>query len=100
VGKPIQIGRGFDRAYRLSRCRGFLVQTHEGKRIGTVSELHYRSRLDQPDELAVQRGLLGLQRLVYRADQVEAILWSEQRLVLIADAKAVPSSRLYAAPAP
>jgi hypothetical protein len=43
--EPIQIpvGHGFDRAYWLSRCEGFLVEDAAGMRIGTVVELHDHS---------------------------------------------------------
>ena len=93
--EPIQfpIGRGFDRAYWLSRCRGFLVQDGDGMRIGTVVELHYRSRLDQPDELAVRAGRFGHRLLIYRTEAVRTILPSEARLVLAAGASPIRTGR-------
>jgi hypothetical protein len=99
--KQIQfpIGHGGERAYRLSRCTGFLVINSDGRRTGMVSELHYQSRLDQPDEVVVHGGILGLQRLVYPADAITEIIPSERRLILAPDAKAVPSSRLHPSPA-
>ena len=91
--EPIQfpIGRGADRAYELSRCQGFLVQDAEGMRIGTVVELHYRSRLDQPDELAVRAGRLGHRLLIYRAEAVQTIFPSQARLVLARGASPIRS---------
>ncbi len=76
------IGHGADRPYWLSRCEGFLVQDQEGTRIGTVVELHYRSRLDQPDELAVRAGRFGQRLLTYPADAIETILPMQARLLL------------------
>ena len=76
MGEPIQfpVGRGFDRPYWLSRREGFLVEDAEGMRVGTVVELHYHSRVDQPDELAVRAGRFGHRLLIYRTEAVQAIL--------------------------
>jgi hypothetical protein len=95
MGEPIQfpVGRGFDRPYWLSRCEGFLVQDAEGMRVGTVVELHYHSRVDQPDELAVRAGRLGHRLLIYRTEAVEAILPSKARLVLVSGAVPIGSGR-------
>ena len=95
MGEPIEfpVGRGFDRAYWLSRCEGFLVQDSDGMRIGTVVELHYYSRLDQPDELAVRVGRLGHRQLIYPAQAVQTILPSKARLVLAAGAAPIGSGR-------
>ena len=83
MGEPIQfpVGRGFDRAYWLSRCEGFLVQDAEGMRIGTVVEFHYHSRVDQPDELAVRAGRFGHRLLVYRTEAVQEIMPGPRALV-------------------
>jgi hypothetical protein len=91
--EPIQIpiGHGFDRAYWLSRCEGFLVEDAAGNRIGTVVELHYRSRLDQPDALAVRAGRLGLRLLLYPAEAVETIQAEQGRLVLATQAAPIRS---------
>lgn len=86
-------GHGFDRAYWLSRCEGFLVEDAAGMRIGRVMELHYVSRLDQPDVLAVRAGRLGLRVLIYPAEAVQAILPTEGRLVLAAGAAPTGSGR-------
>jgi hypothetical protein len=95
MGEPIQfpVGRGFDRRYWLSRCEGFLVQDAEGMRVGRVVELHYHSRVDQPDELAVRAGRLGHRLLIYRTEAVEAILPGKARLVLAAGAAPIGSGR-------
>jgi hypothetical protein len=85
----LPVGHGFDRSYWLSRCEGFRVEDAEGMHIGSVVELHYRSRLDQPDELAVRGGLLGRRLLLYRADSVHTIIPAQARLVLALGA--VPS---------
>lgn len=89
------IGRGFDRPYWLSRCEGFRVEREGGRRVGTVLELHYRSRLDQPDELAVRAGRLGHRLLIFGADAVETIWPSQARLVLAADAVPIKSGRRH-----
>ena len=95
MGEPIQfpVGRGFDRPYWLSRCEGFLVQDAEGMRIGTVVELRYHSRVDQPDELAVRAGRFGHRLLIYRTEAVQTILPSKTRLVLAAGASPIGSGR-------
>jgi len=93
--EPIQfpIEHGFDRAYWLSRCKGFLVEDEEGMRIGKVYELHYRSRLDQPDELAVRAGPFGHRLLIYHTEAVQTILPNQARLVLAADASPIRSGQ-------
>lgn len=83
-----------DRAYMLTRCQGFLVQAADGNRIGTVIELHYRSRLDQPDELAVRTGLFGHRLLICPTATVEQIIPGEHRLLLAAGATPISSRRL------
>lgn len=77
-----------DRAYWLCRCEGFLVCRGDGERLGRVAELHYLSRLDQPDELTVPVGLFGLRRRTYPVEAVQEILAHEQRLILAPDAVA------------
>jgi hypothetical protein len=87
------IGHGFDRGYWLSRCKGFVIADADGGRIGAVVELHYRSRLDQPDELAVRAGRFWRRRLIYRVSAVETIVPRESRLVLAAGAAPITSGR-------
>ncbi len=86
-----------------------MVESAEGMRIGRVVELHYGSRLDQPDELAVQAGRFGLRLLVYPAEAVKSIHPGEQRLILTrvqprpragAAAAATPRPELGYAPQP
>ena len=86
-------GGGYDRTYWLSRCVGFLVVSADGMRIGTVVELHYHSRVDQPDELAVRVGRFGHRLLVYRTEAVQAILPGKARLVLAAGVSPISSGR-------
>ena len=62
-------------------------------RIGTVVELHYRSRLDQPDELVVRAGHFGHRLLIYRSEAVGTILPSEARLVLAVGAWPIRTGR-------
>jgi hypothetical protein len=75
-------GGGYDRTYWLSRCVGFLVVSADGMRIGTVVELRYGSRLDQPDELVVRAGRLGHRQLAYSVQTVQTIVPAQARLVL------------------
>jgi hypothetical protein len=82
----LPVGHGLDRSYWLSGCEGFRVEDADGMRIGTVVELHYRSRLDQPDALAVRGGRLGHRWLLYRAESVHTIIPAQARLVLAAGA--------------
>jgi hypothetical protein len=93
--EPIQfpIGHGFDRAYWLSRCEGFLVEGADGTRIGVVVELHYRSRLDQPDELAVRAGRFGQRLLIYPVEAVQTIRPNQARLLLAAGSAPIRSGR-------
>jgi len=84
---------GFDSAYWLSRCAGFLVVSGDGMRIGTVVELRYGSRLDQPDELVVRAGRLGHRLLVYSVESVEMIEPEQARLVLTPGASPIGSTR-------
>jgi hypothetical protein len=92
---PIEFprGRGFDRAYWLSRCEGFLVESADGSRIGTVVDLHYRSRLEQPDELVVRAGWLGRRLLIYSAEAVQTVVPGKARLILAAGATPSGNSR-------
>jgi hypothetical protein len=62
-------------------------------RVGTVVELHYHSRVDQPDELAVRAGRFGHRLLIYRTEAVHAILPGKARLVLAAGAVPIGSGR-------
>ena len=62
-------------------------------RIGRVVELHYHSRVDQPDELAVRAGRIGHRLLTYRTEAVQTILPSKARLVLAAGAAPIASGR-------
>jgi len=94
VGKVLEFppGGGFDRSYWLSRCAGFLVVTADGMRVGTVVELRYRSRLDQPDQLIVRAGRFGHRALVYSVQSVETITPAEARLVLTSGAAPIGSN--------
>lgn len=77
-----------DRAYWLSRCARFRVETADGTPLGRVEEVHYFARLDQPDELIVRVGLFGLRRLSVPVEAVRRINPSEQRLTLAPEASA------------
>jgi hypothetical protein len=77
-----------DRAYWLSRCERFRVETADGTPLGRVEEVHYYARLDQPDELIVRVGLFGLRRLNVPVEAVRRINPSEQRLTLAPEASA------------
>jgi hypothetical protein len=74
--------RGFDRDYWLSRCEGFRVETAEGRPVGAVVELQYRSTVDRPDRLVVRRGWFATRVLIVPVASVAAILPGEERVVL------------------
>jgi hypothetical protein len=74
--------RGFDRAYWLSRCDGFLVETAEGRPVGRVVELQYRSEVELPDRLVVRGGWFARRVRIVPVASVAAILPSEDRIVL------------------
>ncbi|SRR5712691_7896711 len=74
--------RGFDRAYWLSRCEGFRVETADGSAVGTVVELHYRSDVERPDTLVVRGGWFAKRVSIVPVVGVAAILPGEQRIVL------------------
>jgi hypothetical protein len=74
--------RGFDRAYWLSRCQGFRVETGDGRRLGSVVDLQYRSNVGQPDRLVVRRHWIGRRVEIVSVSSVAAILPGEERIVL------------------
>jgi hypothetical protein len=72
----------FDLDYRLCRCEGFRVDSPGGHE-GVVQEVHFLSRLDRPDALAVRTGL-GFRRRIrlIPVDEVEEVSLGEERVVL------------------
>ena len=71
----------FDDDYWLCRCEGFRVYT-SGRRVGVITELRFRSRLDRPDELVVRGGLLGNRVVVVAVDEVADVLPRQERIML------------------
>jgi hypothetical protein len=71
----------FDLDYRLCRCEGFRVDSPAG-RVGVVREVHFRSRIDRPDALAVKTGFLGPVLLI-PVDDVAEVSLREERVVLL-----------------
>jgi hypothetical protein len=80
-------GASFDRAYWLSHCEGFRVDTVNGH-LGFVEEI--RSG-DNPDGavLAVRAGLLGRRIVLVPARDVEFIVPRAQRLWLHSPARII-----------
>jgi hypothetical protein len=74
--------RGFDRDYWLSRCEGFRVETAEGRPVGAVVELRYRSAVERPDRLVVRGGRFATRVVIVPVASVAAIVPGEERLVL------------------
>ncbi|MGZ4371755.1 MAG: hypothetical protein ACXVRK_02905 [Gaiellaceae bacterium] len=70
-----------DDDYWLKRCEGFSVEGPDGD-LGVVSEVHYRSQLDRPDELVVRSGLLGNRLTVVPVSEVIEVRPEAGRIVL------------------
>lgn len=71
----------WDHSYWLCRCQSFRVDSPAG-RIGRVVEIRFGSRLDRPDALVIQSGLLGQQRLTVPVTEVDQVVPAQQRLLL------------------
>ena len=71
----------FDLDYRLCRCEGFRVDS-PGGRVGVVQEVHFRSRVDRPDVLAVRTGLLA-PLLLIPVEEVAEVSLGDERVVLL-----------------
>jgi hypothetical protein len=69
-----------DLDYRLCRCEGFDVDSPDG-RVGVVQEVHFYSRIDRPDALAVRTGFLG-RLLMIPVDDVAEVSLRDERVVL------------------
>lgn len=85
MSRPIELSRDvvLDEDYWLCRCDGFAVEA-EGRRLGVVAELRYRSRHDRPDQLVVYGGVFGNRVLVVPIQDVEHVVPREQRVELTA----------------
>ena len=70
----------FDLDYRLCRCEGFRVDSPRGRE-GVVQEVHFRSRVDRPDALAV-RTRLRRRLLLIPVDEVAEVSLREEIVVL------------------
>ena len=71
----------WDHDYWLCRCQGFRLDSPAG-RFGRVVEVRYGSRLDRPDTLVVQCGLLRKRRLTVQVSDVDKVVPAQQRLLL------------------
>ena len=70
----------FDLDYRLCRCEGFRVDSPRGCE-GVVQEVHFCSRVDRPDALAV-RTRLRRRLVLIPVDEVAEIFLRDERVVL------------------
>ena len=89
MSRRIELSRdaALDEDYWLCRCDGFGVEA-EGRRLGVVAELRYRSRHDRPDQLVIYGGVFGNRKLVVPLAEVEHVVPRERRVVL----RALPES--------
>jgi hypothetical protein len=71
----------FDRDYWLCRCEGFRVDCPTG-RVGRVEEGRFGSRIDRPDLLVIQGGVLGRRRLLVPVADVEEVVPRQERIVV------------------
>jgi CelD/BcsL family acetyltransferase involved in cellulose biosynthesis len=70
-----------DRAYWLSNCEGFRVDSPQG-RFGLVEAVMFRSRPNEPDALIVRSGLLARRLVLVPLEDVAEVLPRRQRIVL------------------
>lgn len=88
-----------DEDYWLRHCEGFQVDD-DGRRLGVVECVAYRSRADVPDVILVRSGRLHLHVAVVAVRDVVEIRPAERRLVVQSRAPAdLAPSRAPAAPA-
>jgi hypothetical protein len=71
----------YDNDYWLCRCEGFHVD-RSTERLGVVTEVRFRSRLDRPDELVVRGGMLGNRVQVIPVQEIAEVLPREERITL------------------
>jgi hypothetical protein len=76
----------FDADHWLSQSEGFAVESPCAGRIGIIESLRFYSRHDRPDELVVRVGRLGRRSITIRAEDVDAVLPREKKLILRSDA--------------
>jgi hypothetical protein len=83
--RRVELTRNFvlDHDYWLCRCDGFRVEA-DGRKLGVVAELRFRTRHDRPDALVVYGGVLGNRVLVVPAGDVAGVVPREERVVLAA----------------
>lgn len=81
--RPIELQRkiALDEDYWLGHCEGFRVEA-EGRRLGVVAAVRFRSRLECPDELVVCAGLFGKRVLLVPGGEVAAVIPRDELLVL------------------
>lgn len=78
---PVHSGDVPGRAYSLTRCEGFRVDSPAGE-VGFVEGLRFASRIDQPDLLEVRGGRFGRQVRLIPVEEVEEISIDDERLVV------------------
>ena len=67
--------------YWLRRCRGFRVDSADG-RIGTVENVRFDDPPAEPQALVVRVGLIGKRLLIVPVSEIRAILPRQQLVVL------------------
>jgi hypothetical protein len=90
-GEPASVV--FDEDYWLSHCEGFEVRALE-RRVGIVREVHFRTRLDRPDELVVSGGVFGNRERVVPVGEVVEIVPREERIIVESVEQKVPNRAL------
>jgi hypothetical protein len=72
---------GLKRDYWLGQSAGFGVEA-DGRRIGLVEDVLYRSSIDVPDYVLLRVGTLRRHSVVVPADRVAAVIPRQRRLIV------------------
>jgi hypothetical protein len=72
---------GLKRDYWLGQSAGFGVEA-DGRRIGLVEDVLYRSSIDVPDHVLLRVGILGRHSVVVPSDRVAAVIPRQRRLIV------------------
>jgi hypothetical protein len=71
-----------EQAYWLAHCHGFAVE-RGGRRLGVVTDVRFRTRVDRPDEIVVRRGVLRRGSVTLPVGEVAAILPRRRTVELV-----------------
>lgn len=95
MSRPLAFPRplAWDHDYWLCRCQGFCVDSPAG-RIGRIAEVRFGSRLDRPDTLVIQTGLLK-RRLTVAVSEVDKVVPTQERLLLRSSPKHIRTERWF-----